>query len=112
MTDKSLAEKFEEASKGWVLPAKNDEGSEVQYFTVETDDPQALDDFLKLFGGPRGEGEEREFASYLVTDEYGDFAQIANAFVVYTKVNGPYIHQMISQHDLCRSIKPLEVSNV
>jgi hypothetical protein len=111
MTDKLTADEFEEASKGWKLPEKHDDADEVSFYTVETDDPQALDDFLRLFAGqPKEPGERPESNSFLIKDDDG-FVKTDGKFVIYTKTNGPYIYMMVNGHDLGGNITPLEVKN-
>lgn len=83
-------------SEGLNLPEKHDELEEVQLFSVESADPDALDAFLKLFG------------AYLVRQDNGEFARLDTAYIIYTVTNGPYIYQMVMENDLGQNIKTLE----
>lgn len=83
-------------SSGLNLPEKHDNTEEVQLFSVESPDPDALDNFLKLFG------------AYLVRRDDGEFARLDTAYIIYTVTNGPYIYQMVMENGLGQNIKTLE----
>lgn len=101
LTNKLSAEEFERASKDWELPEKHNDTDEIQLFTIETDDPEALDEFLKLFG------------AHLLKCKGGTkFQQLADeSFVIWTRTNGPYVHQMIlSNETVGRNCRPLDLN--
>ena len=100
MDNKLSAGEFEEASVDWKLPEKNEDSSEVQLFTIETDEPHALDKFLKLFG------------AHLVTCERGSKFQRLNdeTYVIWTKVNSPYVYQMVLANETVgRNCQPFDM---
>lgn len=104
MTELTIEEFQDGMSDGLNLPSKNPEGGEMQFFLVETDSPNALDEFLRLFGSHEG------VTSFLLKS--GDeFVVVDGAFVIRAEVNGPYIYQMVLQNKLCKNIRPLEVDD-
>lgn len=100
MTEKLLAKEFEEASENWKLPEKHGDADEIQLFTIETDDPEALNKFLELFN------------ARLMRYDNGEFQQEGLDFLIYTKTNGPYVYQMVLANETvgqnCRPFDPNE----
>ena len=102
MTEKLLAKELEEATKNWKLPEKHGDAEEIQLFTIETDDPEALNKFLGLFG-----------ACLLKCEGDTKFQQTADeSFVIWTQTNGPYVYQMVLANETvgqnCRPFDPNE----
>ena len=101
MTKKLLAKEFEEASKDWELPEKHNDVDEVQLFTIETDDPEALNKFLELFG-----------ACLLKCEGETKFQQLADeSFVIWTQTNGPYVYQMVLANETVgQNCRPVDLN--